>query len=399
MDLNCLKEVHAVGGPGNFYLGRTEDLLDRLISEYHEKVRLIYLDPPFRTGETFSIRLGRGKNAPIVKIFDDKLSDSEYIEWMTSILSACHQMLDNKGSIYVHLDYRMSAKIRIVLDSIFGEDNFMNEIIWTYKSGGRSKKYYPRKHDTILFYRKTKNAYFNINAVGIPRGSARRNHMKRFIDENGKICYSIRSNGKVYKYSEDSLVYPTDVWSDIEHLQQKDRERCGYPTQKPESLLRRIIGASSKENDLVMDLFSGSGTTAAVANKMGRTYVAVDQSPIALSLIRKRLLANTGEINLLENKSSEMIFHYSGESYTADLEYQFIQKGGKDQIQLLSASLPEESSSIIYAAIGYLNQDTFFALSTNCSPKFPLTLPLPSVEHPYVNLVDSIGNRYFTEIK
>lgn len=398
MQLNCDSEVHSVGGPGVFYLGRAEELLTDLLKDYRGKIRLIYLDPPFRTGESFSIRLGRGKNAPVVKVFDDKLSDTEYIDWMYSILSACHELLDSKGSLYIHLDYRMSAKMRITLDSIFGEDNFMNEIIWTYKSGGRSKRYFPRKHDTILFYRKSKNVFFNINAVGIPRGSVRRNHMKRFIDENGKICYSIRSNGKVYKYSEDSLIYPTDVWSDIEHLQQKDRERSGYPTQKPEALLRRIIGASSQEGDYVLDLFSGSGTTAAVANKMGRRFIAIDQSSVALTFLRKRLLADSGDLNLFENKANEVEFHYPSETYDAEIDYQFITKGGKKHIQVHNAIIAQGNNAIVYAAIGFMDDTTFHALSTNCNPKIPFSLPLPPVDHPIINLVDSDGKRSYKEI-
>ena len=114
--------------------------------------------------------------------------------------------------------------------------------------------------------------------------------MKRFIDENGRICFSIRSGGKTYYYSEDTPVYPTDVWTDIEHLQQKDSERTGYSTQKPEALLRRIVLSSSRPGDIVADLFAGSGTTAAVARKEGRKYVAVDSSGFSLMTFRKRLL-------------------------------------------------------------------------------------------------------------
>src|SRR5690606_30562996 len=106
--------------------------------------------------------------------------------------------------------------------------NFMNEIIWCYKSGGRSTRYYPRKHDTILFYRKSAKVFFDIYAVGRPRGPEKRNHMKRYIDEDGRVCFSIRSAGKVYTYYEDTPVFPSDVWDDIEHLQQKDSERVGY---------------------------------------------------------------------------------------------------------------------------------------------------------------------------
>ena len=123
--------------------------------------------------------------------------------------------------------------------------------------------------------------------------------MKRFVDESGRVCFSIRSGGKLYTYYEDSPVYPTDVWTDIDHLQQRDRERVGYATQKPEALLRRIVLASSRPGDLVMDLFSGSGTTAAVAAALGRRFVAADASPFALYTLRARLLRQSSTRSLL----------------------------------------------------------------------------------------------------
>jgi DNA modification methylase len=113
--------------------------------------------------------------------------------------------------------------------------------------------------------------------------------MKRFIDEDGRIGFSIRSGGKTYTYYEDSLIYPSDVWSDIEHLQQKDRERTGFATQKPEALLRRILSASSEPGDLVLDLFSGSGTTAVTAKKLGRAFVAIEQDRDYCCLALERL--------------------------------------------------------------------------------------------------------------
>ena len=282
MRIRCTEELHQNGGPGRFIHARAENVLDQLIDEYGGTVQLIYLDPPFGTGDTFHLRLGKGKKSLKLLAFEDRLEEGAYLEWMRDILTACRKLLSDSGSLYLHIDYRMSAQLRLMLDDIFGKTNFMNEIIWSYKSGGRSTRHFPRKHDTILFYRKSAKVFFNISAVGMPRGPERRNHMKRFIDEDGRICFTIRSGGKLYTYYEDTPIYPTDVWSDIEHLQQRDKERVGYGTQKPEALLRRILLSSSRPGDLVMDLFSGSGTTAAAASKLGRRFVAVDASPFAL---------------------------------------------------------------------------------------------------------------------
>ncbi|MBR0082020.1 MAG: site-specific DNA-methyltransferase [Clostridia bacterium] len=395
MRLYASEERHAVGGPGTFLLGTAESLADTLRKEYGGSVRLIYLDPPFRTGESFSMRIGRGKSAVSVQLYEDKLSDDAYVEWMRGILSLCHDLLDSRGSLYLHLDYRMSARMRIVLDEIFGAANFMNEIVWTYKSGGRSKRYFPRKHDTILFYRKSRSVLFNIAAVGIPRGAERRNHMKRFIDEDGRIGFSIRSNGKLYKYYEDSLIYPSDVWNDIEHLQQKDRERTGYATQKPEALLRRIIGASSEEGDLVLDLFSGSGTTAAVAAKMGRRFVAVDSSPVAAYILRKRLLSISGAPDLFKNVPHELALRFPADNARCSIACDVGSKGSVRYVTVSSATFADDPAPIVYAATGRMQGQTFLAQHTNCAPKFPLKLPLPTEDVPVLELADARGRTAF----
>ena len=199
MRVYCTEEIHRSGGNGTFLLAKAEDALSSLLARYENSVRLIYLDPPFRTGESFKMRIGKGKQAQTVVLYEDKLDEESYLAWLKTILTGCHRLLDPRGSIYLHLDYRMSHKARLLLDEIFGESNFMNEIIWAYRSGGRATRCYPRKHDTILFYRKSRKVLFNIAAVGTPRGPERRNHMKRFIDEDGRIGFSIRSNGKTYQ--------------------------------------------------------------------------------------------------------------------------------------------------------------------------------------------------------
>ncbi len=396
MQIRCSEERHAVGGNGEFWLGKAEALAPSLLKEYRGKVRLIYLDPPFRTGESFSMKLGRGRGAASIRLYEDTLSSEEYLDWMRQILTLCHELLDSKGSIYLHLDYRMSAKIRLLLDEIFGEANFMNEIIWPYKTGGRSKKYFPRKHDTILFYRKTRNVFFDISAVGIPRGPERRNHMKRFIDEDGRVGFSIRSNGKLYKYYENSLIYPSDVWNDIEHLQQKDRERMGYATQKPEALLKRIIGASSAPGDLVMDLFSGSGTTAACAVKLNRRFVVVDSSPVAAYMLRKRLLSIAGTMDLFDQEHSALVLHRPNlEDAPCDLSYHLERKGTKRTVCIESVSFSDDPLPLVYAATGTVSDSAFDAAYTNCTPKLPIRLQLPEEGVPVLHVESASGKCAF----
>ena len=395
MRVFCTEEFHRSGGGGTFYLSKAEDLLADLIEQYEGKVRLIYLDPPFCTGESFKMRIGKGKQAQTVVLYEDKLDEQSYLAWLKTILLGCHRLLDARGSIYLHLDYRMSHKARLLLDEIFGETNFMNEIIWAYRSGGRATRCYPRKHDTILFYRKSKKVLFNIAAVGTPRGPERRNHMKRFIDDDGRIGFSIRSNGKTYTYYEDSLIYPSDVWSDIEHLQQKDRERTGFLTQKPEALLRRIISASSEPGDLVVDLFSGSGTTAAVATKLDRRFIAVDQSAVACALLRKRQLGVTSEPTLTDGAPHPLTIRYPVDRTPCRIGAEIILKGDKRYVQLKKTQFSGKDAAPIYAATGYVDGATFCAVQANCAPKLPILLPLATDRTPVLHVVGVHGEQAF----
>lgn len=397
MRIRCTEELHQNGGPGRFIHARAESVLDRLIDEYGGTVQLIYLDPPFGTGDTFHLRLGKGKKSLKLPAFEDRLEEGAYLEWMRGILTACRQLLADSGSLYLHIDYRTSAQLRLMLDEIFGKANFMNEIIWSYKSGGRSTRHYPRKHDTILFYRKSAKVFFNISAVGTPRGPERRNHMKRFIDEEGRICFTIRSGGKLYTYYEDTPIYPTDVWSDIEHLQQRDRERVGYGTQKPEALLRRILLASSRPGDLVMDLFSGSGTTAAAASKLGRRFVVVDASPFALYTLRARQLACGSILSLFEGEH-DLLLSYAADETPAELDYSIRREGAHCRVQVTTARFSKEYP-LVYAALGTVNGSCFHPQTVDCAPKLPLKLEMADTDAPPVlQIVDALGHQAFFQL-
>lgn len=390
MRIYCKAEHHETGGPGSFFLARSEKLLPRLIDEYGGKVQLIYLDPPFGTGDTF-----QRKEDGNIPLFRDDMPEAEYLKWMRLILTGCHALLAPSGSLYLHIDWRMSARLRLMLDDIFGQDNFMDEIVWGYKSGGRATRFFPRKHDTILFYRKSRKVYFNIAAVGTPRGPEPRNHMKQFVDQDGRVGFSIRTRGKLYTYYEDDLIYPTDVWTDIEHLQQKDKERTGYATQKPEALLERIILASSKPGDLVCDLFSGSGTAAAVAAKNGRRFLAADASPLALITLRKRLLSNAANLTLLdepEKAQKAMTLHFPANRSKCDAAFSL----DGSTVTVAGAELNRRPSPLVYAAIGYEKERVFYPTRTVTKTKLPLKLPLPAgVARPVVQLVNAYGDQAF----
>ncbi len=272
--------------------GDKREVLPALQHEFSGAIDLIYIDPPFMTGRTFS-------NGTQVAYSDTWNNDQDsYLQWLYETLHLLYTLLAFDGSLYIHLDWRATHHARLMLDEIFGSQlqlegaGFKNEIIWYYQSGGRSKKYFPRKHDSILLYTKSGQYCFHSERVGIRRGSQKRNHMRKEIGVDGRISWSIRSAGRTYTYSEDSTMSVEDVWSDISHLHQRDPERTGYATQKPEALLDRIIQVSSEEHDLVLDCFCGSGVTPAVAEKLGRRWIACDQSPLAITTTRDRLLTD-----------------------------------------------------------------------------------------------------------
>lgn len=271
-------------------LGDKSHVLPALLPEFLENINLIYIDPPFMTGRDF-------KNGNQLAYSDKWNNDLDaYLQWLYETFWMLKLLLSPNGSLYVHLDWRITHYAKVILDEVFdahdrtGEHGFKNEIIWHYESGGRSQKRYARKHDTILFYTNSVHYCFHGDRIGERRGTKKRNHMKKWIDTGGQTHWEIQSNGRLYTYSEDSLMTPSDVWSDISHLHQTDPERNGYATQKPETLLERIILASSDENDLVLDCFCGSGVTPAVAERLNRRWIACDQSELALLLTRERML-------------------------------------------------------------------------------------------------------------
>lgn len=248
-----------------------------LKEKYAGKIDTIYIDPPFHTNkDTFK--------------YNDAFSRSAWLTFILNRLEIAKELLSDCGSIFVHIDWHESAYLKVLLDSVFGEDHLINEIIWHYGSGGSYKNQFARKHDTIYWYSKTSEYkyYPNNSMVGTKRGPNKKNNMKRNVDENGKVFYSIKSAGKLYKYYEDELVTPDDVWN-LSILQQKDPERKNFNSQKPERLLARIIGATTEENDLILDFFGGSGTTMATALKMHRKFISIEQIDNQIKIEKDRI--------------------------------------------------------------------------------------------------------------
>ena len=233
-----------------------------------ESIDLIYCDILYNTGRKFDD-------------FDDNLGTTqEAIEWYEPRIIEMHRILKNTGQMYLHMDFRLVYYIKVLLDKVFGEDNFLNEIIWAYRTGGVSKKYFQRKHDNILRYSKT-NKYTH-NPL-----------FERSYLESQKTVDVNSPSSKKWDLKRDDVgvyrnVHMRDVW-DINIIYNQDKQAVGYQTQKPTALLERIIKASSNEGDIVADFFCGSGTTGVVAKELGRNYILCDINPRAVEISENRL--------------------------------------------------------------------------------------------------------------
>ena len=249
--------------------------------------RLIYIDPPFNTGRTQSrqavttvrnvegTRTGfKGQTYDTIKgllySYDDAFAD--YWEFLEPRLEEAWRLLDDTGTLYLHLDYREVHYAKVVLDALFGRESFLNEIIWAYDYGARAKRKWPAKHDTILVYVKNPATYY-FDSASVDREP---------YMAPGLVTPEKAALGKL----------PTDVWWHT-IVSPTGKEKTGYATQKPEGILRRIIHASTQPGDWVLDFFAGSGTTGAVAAALDRRFMLVDQNPAAIEVMGARLPGGT----------------------------------------------------------------------------------------------------------
>ena len=253
----------------------------------NESVQLVYLDPPFFTQKNHS--LTTRDNITKYSFSDCWESRVEYLNFIREVLQECRKKLRDDGSIFLHCDKSASHHLRILLDEIFGEDNFQSEIIWAYKRWSNAKKGLLNSHQTIFFYSKTADFKFNfIYTDYSPTTNIDQILQARERSENGKSVYQRDQRGQVILASEKKGVPLPDVWN-IPFLNPKAKERAGYPTQKPILLLERIIEIATNEGDCVLDPFCGSGTTLVAAKLLNREFVGIDVLSTAVELSKKRL--------------------------------------------------------------------------------------------------------------
>ena len=283
----------------------TDDNLPVLWRLGTASVDLVYLDPPFNSGRVHSAPDGSkaegaefrdkwswrdtGAELPgplvarysgiggligtIAAIHGESMA--AYTAFMALRIAELHRVLKNTGSIYLHCDPRAAHCLRVVLDAVFGPDNFINEIIWHYQTGGAGKRSFPRKHDVILLYSKSGEYVFNTGAAMVSRTE--------------KSMRRARNPAGARISADDTMKAAMDVWTDIPALNPMSRERTGYPTQKPLALLRRIIEVSSNPGDLVLDPFCGCGTACVAAQQLDRRWIGIDIEERAAALLEGRL--------------------------------------------------------------------------------------------------------------
>ena len=300
---------------GRVILGDNLAVMTALLPEYEGRINLIYADPPFFTNRQFHARVGRGEDSrkpakwKLVEGYHDSWTDMDsYLQFLYDRLSLMHRLLSPTGTLYLHLDWHADSHARLILDEIFGAGNFINEIIWAYHGPSPIRTAFNRKHDTILMYAKSKDYVFNVDDVREPYNP---NTVATFKASRkagfGKIPDLER--GKV---PEDWWYFPV--------VARLHNERTGYPTQKPEALLERIVLASSNKNDIVADFFCGSGTTALAAAKHGRKFITCDESIRAV---------HTAKARLAETKSVFSVEH------DAKIKLQYAAKSKKISVKIM----------------------------------------------------------------
>lgn len=299
--------------------GDKKYVLPSLLPDFEDAIDLIYIDPPFATGDNFSLQIEldgdsftRQANVIEQRAYRDTWSRGldGYTSWMFETVSLLRDLLSENGVLAIHLDWRMSPVIRLVLDELFGRDSFVNELIWRYGKMSNPSRRFAHSHDQIMVYSKSQQYTFHVQAEGT---SEYRNRYERWIGEDNVLRYgavaasadklialrvrkierqlgrTLSSDDVLFDFNEERKVLD-DVFTDISIVKGNSSERTAYPTQKPEALLQRVIGAFSNEGDLVLDCFCGSGTSAVAAEKLNRRWIVCDLGRFAVHTTRKRLL-------------------------------------------------------------------------------------------------------------
>ena len=277
--------------------GDNLEAMSALMEQWENRIDLIYIDPPFLSGKAYQARIGRGEDSrrpdtwqTTAGYMDSWEDGSAYLNMLYPRLQAIHRLLAPTGTLYLHLDWHAAAYARVMLDEIFGPQRLLNEIIWVYHGPSPIRSAFKRKHDNILVYTRSEKYTFNADAVRVP-----------YQPSTHKTFASSKKAGFGKTPNLDRGKVPEDWWY-FPVVARLHNERTGYPTQKPEALIERILKASSNPGDVVADFFCGSGTVPALASRLGRSWIGADASPLAIRTTQRRLaLSPTPEAYSLQS--------------------------------------------------------------------------------------------------
>ncbi len=292
------------GWINKIFWGDNLQIMSHLLKEYRGKIDLIYIDPPFDSKADYKRKIevkNVGKTTSDSSSFEEKQygdiwTNDEYLQFMYERFTIMRDLLSETGCIYVHCDWHKVHHLRLIMDEVFGQDNFRNEIIWWYLWGGRGKTQWNSKHDNLLFYSKSGKWTFNYIDV-LDDHTLMTEGSKNRLNYAGAMVTTKSESSEI----PEDKVLPSDTWY-IATINAMAKEKANYPTQKPEKLLEKIIMASSNPGDLVFDCFMGSGTTQAVAMKLGRRFIGADINLGAIQTTTKRLLSVGKELE--DNQTS-----------------------------------------------------------------------------------------------
>ena len=373
-------------------------------------IKLIYIDPPFDVGADFSMNVEVGetkyeKNPNVLEhiAYRDTwgLGADSFLSMIYERLILMKDLLAEDGSIYVHCDWRLSGHLRVLMDEIFGKENHINQIQWCFNVGGKGTARFARKHNTILFYSKSKNYFFDGYASGMKRNTGDKSFGGKIgIDENGRRYQDklAKSSGKYYRYYLDEAKIPEDWWTDINSIQSGSSERLDYPTQKPEALLERIIKSSSKENDIICDFFNGSGTTAAVAEKLHRKWICTDLGKFSIHTTRKRIIDVQRELK--KSKKDWRAFEILNLGKYQRQYFIYDGKNDRDELKIIEKQKKEkEFENLILEAYQSVGIDGFKTIHGKKGINFvsigPINQPL-SRNHVEEVILECIKNKIIT---
>ncbi len=345
------------GWINKIFWGDNLQVMSHLLKEYRGQVDLIYIDPPFASSADYKKKIKVKKQqvesdslAFEEKQYGDIWNNDEYLQFMYERLIALRELLSPNGTILVHCDWRVCAYMRLLMDEVYGKENFLNEIIWNYSGGRIGHRFFGRKHDNIYWYAKQYgNQTFNYDDVRqeYAETTLSRNKYKNNGSDERVLDYKPNQDGK----------FPEDVWS-ISIINPFAKERLDYPTQKPESLLEYAIKASSNPGDLVFDCFMGSGTTQAVAMKLGRRFIGADINLGAIQTTTKRLINVAKELQPEQNQQ-ETLFNTDIKSGLYDIDNTSLQVADEAKEEWLTTGINSSADDVKYTGFEVYNVNNY----------------------------------------